>query len=151
MKKLNSGVWAGTVLLIISIIFLIESFKLPYKNEMGPGPGPGFFPIWLSGTMVILSIIYLLNSAKKGNKDENWPKGEALKNILLIIFSMCIFIILLPAIGFVLTSLIFLLLLLYKAYKWYISLAISAGLSICLFLLFKNVLGVPLPVNGLGF
>ncbi|WP_310192989.1 tripartite tricarboxylate transporter TctB family protein [Neobacillus niacini] len=148
---MNAGVWAGIVVFLIAAVFLVQSFQFSYKSELGPGPG--FSPVWLSGILVVLSILYFLESVsgKNAGSGEEWPKGQALKNILFILACLAVFLILVSFTGFVVSGSIFLFLLLFKAYKWYTSLLISIGVSIILFWLFDGVLGVSLPVNGLGF
>lgn len=150
MKKLNAGVWAGSIIALFSIVFLIQSLTYPYTGTLGLGPG--FLPVWISGIMLVLSICYIFESIKGENaNDDPFPKGEGLKKILFIIGSIILFLILLSFIGFVLSSIIFLFILLFRSYKWYTGLGISVAVSIFLFWLFGSVLSVPLPINGLGF
>ncbi|MEC1523861.1 tripartite tricarboxylate transporter TctB family protein [Neobacillus niacini] len=153
MKKINSGVWAGVILLIFSLVFLLNSFDLAYISDIGPGPG--FFPVWLSGILSILSLLYIVVSFKnkdsEDSEEERLPKGEALKNILLILISMTLFTILLPILGFIMSSTIFLFTLLFSGYRWFVNLAISFGVSIILYGLFDRLLDVQLPVSAFGF
>jgi presenilin-like A22 family membrane protease len=71
--------------------------------------------------------------------------------LLFVILSMFLFPIVLPFLGFMLSGTIFLFLLLFRAYKWYISLGISIVVTAVVFWLFGVVLSIPLPVNGWGF
>lgn len=150
MKIMRAEVWAAIVILLISFVFLYQSFSYSYSSELGPGPG--YFPVWLSGILLILSCLYIFESltAESGSA-ETMPRGEALRKILFILGCLSLFLILISIIGFVLTGTIFLFLLLFREYKWYSNLGISLGVSIFLFWLFDIILGVTLPVNGLGW
>lgn len=150
MNKINAGVWAGIVILLISLVILFQSFEHPYSSELGPGPG--FFPVWLSGILLVLSLFYMNESINGENAGrEPMPKGESLKKILFILTSLIIFVILLPFVGFILAGTIFLFILLFRHYKWYTNVSISFGISLFLFWLFGSVLSVSLPVNGFGW
>lgn len=147
-----AGVWAGIVIALFSIVFLVQSFDYSYENRLGPGPGPGFFPIWLTIALLILSLLYIVESWKgyKAPKEE-MPTGKEFKNVLLIAGFLVVFIVTVQFLGFVLSSTLFLFLLLSRYYKWYSSVGISLSVSIILFWLFAVVLSVDLPVNGLGW
>ena len=148
MKKLNAGVWGGMVIFLISLLFLLYSFQYDYKGELGPGPG--FFPVWLSGILMVLSILYIFESVKGKNlSEELWPSGEAVRKILFILFSLVVFVAALALFGMIAASVVFLFLCFLKAYKWYSNLAISVGVSLFIFWLFNQVLGVPLPLTGM--
>lgn len=79
------------------------------------------------------------------------PSGKALKGVLFLLGCMVLFVVLLPNLGFIVSSTLFLFALLYKAYKWYINLLTSAGVSVFLYVLFDTVLEVRLPVGVLGW
>ena len=150
LKTMKVSVWAGIVLVFLSMIFLAESFAYEYTGDFGPGPG--FFPTWLSGILLVLSLVYLYQSVRSSTHDgDPMPSRKAQKKILIILGCMALYLILLPYLGFVLSSTVFLFLLLFKGYKWYTNLLISVAASLILFVVFDQLLGVQLPVNGLGF
>ncbi|KQL43542.1 hypothetical protein AN963_29290 [Brevibacillus choshinensis] len=150
MRKLNANAWAGVFLLLVAIVFLIKSFSYAYSSEVGPGPG--FFPIWLSGALLVLAVIYIISSMRSESSDKvTFPSGKSLKSVLFLLCSMILFVALLPYLGFIACSTLFLFALLYKAYKWYINLLTSAGVSVLLYVVFAIVLEVQLPVSALGW
>lgn len=139
---------------IISAVFLIKSFELPYWRELEPGPG--FFPLWSSIFLMVLSLLYIYRSmvGKEGNKEGTetfFPKGKGLRNLIFTIVCVILFLVLIPYIGFTLTSVIFLFLLLHKGYRTLASLCISISVSLFVFWLFDFVLGAELPVNEWGW
>ncbi|MEW9672468.1 tripartite tricarboxylate transporter TctB family protein [Ammoniphilus sp. 3BR4] len=156
MMKLKADFWAAMMVLILSVIFLFESSMFPYSNRLGPGPGPGFFPIWLSSILLVLSLFYLYQSLERqkegqGEQEGILPRGEGLRKILFTLFSLILFVVLISFIGFTLTSIIFLFMLLREGYRWFTGLGISIVVSLLMFWVFGSVLDVALPVNGWGF
>jgi putative tricarboxylic transport membrane protein len=151
--KVNIDTWGAVCFAIFSVVFFIMSLEYPYKSSIGPGPG--FFPLWLSGFLFVLSAIYLIQSLKAASAsdedEQEKKKNEALPYILNVMICMILFGLLLKVLGFITTASIVLLLLLRRAYKWYINLGIAVGASLFLFWLFHSILRVQLPVNGLGF
>lgn len=151
MKRINAGTWTGIFLLLFSFVLLYQSFAFSYSDEYGPGPG--FFPVWLSGSLLILSLLYIYESIRTHDSAQEpvMPRGEGLKKNLFVAFSLIMFVVLLNFAGFVLSGVIFLYILLYKAYRWYISAGISLGVTLFVFWLFSSIFGIPLPVNGFGW
>jgi putative tricarboxylic transport membrane protein len=150
IKKLNGDAWAGIIIFIFALIFLIESLKYPYDGDMGIGPG--FGAMWLSVILLVFVVIYIFQSLKANKENQSkMPSGLALKNISYIVGSLILYVLLVSYLGFTLTSTIFLFLLLRGSYKWYVNLLISIGSSIMLCYLFYHLLRVALPVNGLGW
>lgn len=150
MRKINPGVWVGIVMMVFSIVFLFLSMKFPYSSALGPGPG--FFPLWLSGILAVVSLLYIYESIKGENaSEEEFPDNAGRKRILIILSNCIIFVVLFPNIGFILSTIVFLFVLLIREYKWYSTIGISVGTSLFLFWLFNKVLSVPLPTSVFGF
>ncbi|TXT50292.1 MAG: Tripartite tricarboxylate transporter TctB family [Spirochaetes bacterium] len=146
---LSPGFWGSLAVMGVGIVFFIYSLQFPYTSEIGPGPG--FFPRWLSGFLIVLGVLYMSNSIRGKDKSEKLPSEKGLSSILFILGSMVGYVALIGFLGFITTSAAFLFLLLRKAYRWYVSLAISAIASLFLYALFALFLRVQLPMNGLGF
>ena len=151
MKKINAETFAAILLLFFAIVFFHSAGGYNYNSADG-GPGPGFFGVWLSGMLAVLAIIYIFQSLKATNtKKTIVPDGEALKGTLAIIGTMFGFSILLPILGFVCTSIIFMLILFKSNYSWIYSAAVSVTVSFSLFVLFQIVLNIQLPVLIPGY
>ena len=98
---------------------------------------------------MVLSLFYLYESIRgKNASEETWPTGQGLKNVLYVLGCLILYVVLIPYFGFIVTSAIFLFLLLSRHYKWYIGLAVSVGASLFLYYLFEKMLGVMLPQFG---
>ncbi|MFC0273294.1 tripartite tricarboxylate transporter TctB family protein [Metabacillus herbersteinensis] len=146
----NAGVWAAVIIMLFSGLVFWQSNKLDYSGPLGFGPG--FLPFWLSLVLMILSIIYLLMALKDSIPiNEILPKGQALREFLVIIGSMVLFVFLVEFTGFVIAGTLSLIMLLYRKFKWYYSLTISIGITTIIFLIFAKALAIPLPVNSLGW
>lgn len=145
------GVYVALLFLVFGGIIFYSSLSLDYKSEFGLGPG--FLPIWTSGLLIVLSLIYLIMSFKKEIillKDVI-PKGEGLVNVLISIFSLILFLVIVEFAGFVISSIITLFLLFSRGYKWYWGLGFATVITFAVFLIFGNLLGIPLPVNDYGW
>lgn len=149
MKDKIMGLSGGIFVFFIAAVFFISSLDLPYSSELGPGPG--FWPLWLSGLLLILSLCYIYSVWKGKDSAEEAPDRKAQKEMVIILGSMSLYVVLLPILGFNLSSMLFLFVLLRKGYNWYVSLGISAVASVLLFLLFTEGFATPLPVNIWGF
>jgi putative tricarboxylic transport membrane protein len=149
VKKVDAGVWGGLSVLALATVFFVVSLAYPYTSEYGPGPG--LFPQWISGTLIVLAVLYIIASVKGTHPGEPMPEARSLRNILFIVMSMALFVLLLPVLGFNVCGTLFLFALLFKSYKWLVNLAISAGATVFLYVLFAILLDVRLPVNSLGF
>lgn len=150
VKELNVGVWAGLVILVFAIVAFTISLQYNYSGFVGPGPG--FFPFWLSIFLIILSGIYIYESIKGKNvSTEEWPKGESLKRILFIIMALVLFLLLFVLCGFLVAGVAFLIMLFFKEYKLFTTIALSVGLTLFIYIMFNNVLKVHLPSSGILF
>lgn len=148
----NYGVWVGFFLFLFSVFMVREALKYPYYGEYGPGPG--LFPLWLSGLMGVFSILFMLDSLRKNNVisfSDVFPKGETLASVVKVVLSIFLFILMAPFLGYILSSVIVLLILLMPAFKWTTSLSTAASVTIVLYVVFNTILDIPLPTNMLGW
>lgn len=149
MKRNIVGLSGSIFVFVIAAVFLLSSLELPFSSEIGPGPG--FWPLWLSGLLMLLALCYFYSVWKGKDSADEAPDRKSLKEMAVILGSMSLYVLLLPIIGFNLSSILFLFVLLRKGYNWYTSIGISAVTSILLFLLFTEGFATPLPVNIWGF
>jgi putative tricarboxylic transport membrane protein len=149
LKKL--GVYVALFFLVFSGVVFWLSLQLRYSSQFGPGPG--FLPLWTSGLLFLFSVFYLVMAFKKDIiliKDV-FPKGEGFVNVLVTFLSLILFMALVKFAGFVITGIITLFLLFSRGYKWYWSLGLATTVTLVVFGLFGQLLGIPLPVNDYGW
>jgi putative tricarboxylic transport membrane protein len=145
MSKERGG---GLIFLAVGIYGLIFSIQLRLGrwNE----PGPGVFPLGLSILLCIFGISWFIQGKGKGKKKETVSLGEFVRKFitpLQIIGLTAAFILTLELFGYLLTSTlyIFVLLLWVSRYRLWTAfvLAIAFGAGTCLF--FERLLATSLP------
>ncbi|HEY8528233.1 MAG TPA: tripartite tricarboxylate transporter TctB family protein [Paenibacillaceae bacterium] len=144
MSRPIAGIIASIAILGVSLIFLFQSFQYPYRGSYGPGPG--FFPTWMSGILLVLSLLCLIEALRgKNQSDEPWPVGQGLRSLLYVLGCLIAYVFLIRYLGYIVTGMIFLFLLLIRHYKWYIALIPAVVAPLALYYLFRNFLGILLP------
>ena len=119
-------------------------------------PGTGFFPFFSGCFIVLLAAIVLIRSFLPGRtpqgKISDFWKGLAWHRPLAIGLIMFGYILALDRVGFLLTSLILLFLMLkwVEKFPWWKALLISASASACTYLLFHTLLKATLPIGIFG-
>ena len=97
----------------LAVFTILEASTLPYYTRIGPGPG--FFPFWLGGLQALLSLAWLgqlcLRPAPPMSEDFI-PARDGRVRVLTLLVSLVAYIGLIHPLGFRLTSLAFLLVLL---------------------------------------
>lgn len=147
----------GMICLGLSFWLIIEALRYDYMTKFTPGPG--FAPFWVGVLLGLFSLYLVIDSymRKIGEKDEKrvLPERSSLQRIGLIILILVGYTIVLLPIGFLLSTLALVFLLLYFLEKYSIgkSLLYSAMFGGGSFLLFQYWMEVELPKCwlGLGF
>ena len=147
----NLGIHISLFFLIFSCLIFYQSMSLDYGSDYGPGPG--LLPIWTSGVIVVLSLLYLVFSIKKEVIDFSkvLPKGEGFINIAVCMGSLFLFVILVSYTGFLLGSILLLMVLFKRGYNWAWSIGLSLTVALIIYYVFSYLLQVPLPVNTFGW
>lgn len=149
--KKNLSFMSSLFFIVFSLYICIESLALNYGSEYGPGPG--FLPLWIGGFLLILSIIYMVHAIKKEKiaLSEVMPKDKGLRNVIICISSLIGFLILSKYLGFLISSVLLLVLLFKQGYGWAKSIIFSIVVAVIINFAFGGLLNVPLPKNILGF
>ena len=161
MKR--DGIIANVVIIAFFILMLIHSFKLHGIRRFGE-MGSGFWPILILSTATLLSIILLISTLIKYlNEKEKTSVGvsisqEALvdlknrrKKFVLSVVLLFIYVVVMPWIGFILSTLIYILafILALEERRKYV-LAISPVLVTALIvIIFTKFIVIPFP-RGVG-
>ena len=149
MKNLEVYI-SGFFILFGAIIFQL-SLSMKYYGEYGPGPG--LLPLWISGMMVVLAAINLVTALKKNKTrlSDILPKGTGLINVLSCVGAYALFLLVVPYVGFTISSIAMLFILFSRGYSWRKGICLSILVTGILFFIFGSVLTVPLPVNEFGW
>lgn len=147
----NLGFYISLFFLVVSTSLIYGSSSMEYYGEFGPGPG--LLPFWTGVILLFLAGIYLIISIKKDIilAENVLPHGEGLINLLICIGTIIVFILIVPYTGFTIGAIILLFPLFSRGYKIHYALSFSVFLSVVVFFLFSNLLGIPLPTNNFGF
>lgn len=132
--------------LVLSLAFLGGVLGMPIGKANHPGPG--FMPLFLSLFMAILSGVFTLKAFSHPGKPsgETEERGQN-KYVILLILGLIGYCALLPFVGFLVLTFIFLVVFmrLLGVPKWSTILAFAATASIVSTLLFEIWLAVPFP------
>jgi putative tricarboxylic transport membrane protein len=141
--------------MLIGILFCIGGFH--YGIRRSGIPGPGFLPFVTGIILVALSLALLISrllnrGGRAGSKEDPMPGGQALTRILKVLGALCLYVLLLEPLGFLLTTFLFMVLLLrLEPRSWFFILFGAIGATLFFFVLFKVLLRVPLPSGLLGY
>ncbi|WP_162287827.1 tripartite tricarboxylate transporter TctB family protein [Indiicoccus explosivorum] len=148
----NYAMWIGLLVFGFAAMMFYGSFSMQYYGPYGPGPG--FFPRWISGVLAAVALLYIGDSIRKEKRisfAEAFPTGVVLVRLLTIVASILIFIFIAPFTGYIIASVLVMLMLLLPDVKWYTSVAVAVSVSLALFFVFDTFLNIPLPANALGW
>lgn len=147
MKTIRYG--APIFLMVLSGLFFINSFTI---STAGGGSEAKYFPIFTSVGLFIFSFLYLLEEIKKRTKDDSeirqLLKKETLKIIASIIFLSLLYIMFFEYLGFLVSTILFLGLLLFMLNgksKWILNMSVTIISSFTLWIVFNELLNVNLP------
>ncbi len=145
IKRQNAGLWFGLGFLAFSVLFFVMSFGLSYHSKLGAGPG--MYPRWLSGISIIVALIYIWQSCtiQVFRIGEYFPGRKAMINVATVFISCLVFLFLLNVIGFIPASTLLMFILFVRHYKLWQSIALSVGITLICYLVFKVCFSVPLP------
>jgi putative tricarboxylic transport membrane protein len=138
-------------LLALSVAFSAGAYK--YYSWWGSGgPGPAFLPVCLGVVMAILALMMLVKNLKEKNPGEDWmPRGEGLRDMLVVLGATVAFIALLKIVGMVIGTALYLagLIGFLGRHRWWVTLAIAVGAAGFNWLVFVRWLRVPFPEAGI--
>jgi putative tricarboxylic transport membrane protein len=150
IKKQNAGLIMGIIFTIYTIYYFIMSFRYPYENQFGVGPG--FFPRWVALLAIIAGVSYCLMSIFKDKfiVGEILPNGKELINVGTVVLAILGFILIVNFTGFCIASTLLLFFIFIRSFTWWKALLYAVIATALVFLIFKVGFSVPLPVNALG-
>jgi putative tricarboxylic transport membrane protein len=141
----------AVLLLALSVAFVAGALK--YYSWWGSGgPGSAFVPFWLGLVMAVLALMMLLRSLKEKDPGAAWfPRGEGLRDMLVVLGATVLFVALLRVTGMVLGTALYLAGLIWYLgrHRWWVTLTIALAAAGFNYLVFVHWLRVPFPEAGI--
>lgn len=140
---------------IVAIVFFVISLGFVYLGRK-LSEGAKTYPMVLAGMLIVLSIMLFIDASSKVKSDTSKNPLLILKKeskyFLILILGYVLFILGLETLGFIISSLVFLLSIQYLlGYKNILKLVVNSVLfTLVIYLAFSRVLNVPLPDGILG-
>ena len=138
-----------TAALLLAFAVAFSAAAIKQYQWWGPGgPGPAFVPFWLGLVMAILALMMLTRSLKQKDPGASWfPRGEGLRDMLVVLGVTIAFVALLNFLGMVIGTALYLAVLVRYLGKhpWWMTLAIALGAAGFNWLVFVHWLRVPFP------
>jgi hypothetical protein len=138
----------GMILLFLSLVCFIEGIRV--WDGMG---GTGFMPALLGAVFALLGPGLLIpRSPSQASVSISWPLKAGWQQIGLIFFSMALYTFLLPWVGFLLGTALFLTVLIRVMGRvhWGYSLIFGCVVSVITYVVFKIWLNMSFPAGFLG-
>ena len=140
---------SGLLCLFIGLAFVAGGVRM----GLGPldAPGSGFFPTMIGGLLSALSLALLtataLGKMRAMEMQPFWKEPNSWVKVSLVVSSLIFYMAFLEYLGYIATTIVFILFLLRFVGKkcWGISLAMALLVSLGSYALFKMALGVYLP------
>ncbi len=141
----------------VSLWLILESFKYNYTVKYTPGPG--FFPFWLGVVLSLFSIALLLETifkgrhGKKASEPSLMPEKHSLYRVGLITLFTAAISLLMTSLGFVLSVILFVSVILFSMERVPVVRSVITGLamSACIYLIFEYWMEISLPAGLWGF
>jgi putative tricarboxylic transport membrane protein len=136
----------GLVLLALAVAYGVTAGG--YQAMIGDPLGPAIFPIVLAVPLGLLSVYLIL----RPDPGADWPRGRTLLKQAIALVAFVAYAYLLEPLGFVVSTLLAVV-----ALGWLLGARLrdaglaGLGISVVLFVLFNNLLHLPLPAGVLGF
>lgn len=145
---------SSLVMLVLSFLVCVESYRLRLGIGGWHEPGPGFFPFWGAVIMGVLSFLgYLKALRTKGADIGPWYSREKWKKVLLILAILVAYAFVLERVGFVVSTFL-LLFVLFKVVEdqgWWLAVGGSLAVAIVSYGIFDRWLRLQLPKAFWGF
>jgi hypothetical protein len=138
-----------TAVLLLALSVAFSAGALKYYAWWGPGgPGSAFLPFWLGLVMGLLSLGLLARSLREKNPGDAWfPRGEGLRDMLVVLALTVAFVALLKVTGMVIGTALYLAALIWYLgrHRWWVTLGVAVAAAAFNWLVFVRWLRVPMP------
>jgi len=138
-----------TAVLLLALSAAFAAGALKYYSWWGSGgPGSAFLPFWLALVMSVLALMLLVRSLRQKDPGGSWlPRGEGLRDMLVVLGLTAAFIALLNVTGMVIGTALYLALLVWYLgrHPWWLTLGVALAAAVFNWLVFVHWLHVPMP------
>lgn len=142
-----------TALAVLALAFASSFESMRLGLTRGDQPGPGLFPLLTAGGAALLAaFLFGVDRGTSSSSPPSWPRGENLKRIGIFFAALLLYVYLAQYLGFVLSTLGFLVLLFRYPGRcgWKLTLAVSVLTVAMLQVGLVNLLGASLPRGPMG-
>ena len=138
-----------TAVLLLAFAIAFAAGALKSYSWWGPdGPGSAFLPFWLGLVMAVLAVMLLLRALRNPWPGHDWlPRGEGLRDLLVVLGVTVAFVALLSVTGMVIGTALYLLVVVryLGRHPWWATAAIAVATAAFNWLVFVRWLRVPMP------
>lgn len=142
----------AVLLLVFAVAFTAGALKHYTWWSPSTGPGSAFLPFWVGLAMVLLSGGMLARTFRKSYPVADWwPRGQGLKDMLVLLAGTVAFVALLKSLGMVIATALYLAFACgyLGRHRWWVVVAVAAGAALSNWLVFVYWLRVPFPALDL--
>jgi putative tricarboxylic transport membrane protein len=150
VEQVLNGFW-----IFLGICICAQSIR--HQVWSPAGPGSGFIP-FLAGILIGVNGILLFVSERSNDTERRpakkfWNDKAAMRKVLFLLGSLCMMALLMPILGFLLTSIIITILMIrvIESKKWITVIVISITSCLLIYSLFHFLLQIKLPKGILSF
>jgi len=152
LSKRSGYLGLGCAGLLFSMWYLAVALQMPFGSMSMPGPA--LFPIFCGAMLALASLAAIWEGWRmSAGERAAYPTGANLKRLLLLLGAMLVYLVALPWLGQLVSSVIFcaLMLRLVSSLGWMRIAAYSLAICIVLYVVFISYLKVSMPSRVLGF
>ncbi|UCG05328.1 MAG: tripartite tricarboxylate transporter TctB family protein [Desulfobacterales bacterium] len=149
------------VLLALCVLWIKLAVDLPFPAfARAAKMGPGHYPIAVAGLLASLAVLLLWqtfrcekHAASAEDDEEQSRNPQGFRHLIIGFGFFLVYVILVPLIGFVLASMVFVFcfIRLIGQFNYLLSGALALGIPALLWIVFAYLLTVPLPKGPFGF
>jgi len=145
------------VLIVLSAIVMQDSLRIGAGWAESEGPEAGYFPFYVGLIMGAASLVTLVRAVvlgkRKGEGDESFVSAHGLKQVLLVLIPVIVYVGVVAFLGIYVASAIYIALFMmyFGKYRFYSAFGLGILISVVMFLTFEMWFLVPLPKGPLEY